>query len=171
MQPRLMYDENNTPKLTSHGYFSYILISISPIIFCTNVHYCIAWQVWSPGIVMQSYLSSIYIQKKIFGTVQPHYNRVRKTPDISCTSVGNKIVDHSDVVGTSPVDIQALEFGAPYIRDFTVISSQNPHNRHPIGWQQGLTHVGCLRNWEEPQQAARVASCVKSCVSINKSWG
>ena len=27
----------------------------------------------------------------------------RKTPDISCTLVGNKIIDNSEVVGVSPV--------------------------------------------------------------------
>ena len=27
-----------------------------------------------------------------------------QTPNISCTLVGNEIVDHSDVVGASPVD-------------------------------------------------------------------
>ena len=30
-------------------------------------------------------------------------NNHRKTPNISCILVGNKIVDHSDVVGASPV--------------------------------------------------------------------
>ena len=103
LQPMLMYDDNNTPKLTSHGYFSYILISISPIIFCTNVHYCTTWEVRGPVIVMQSYLLSIYIQKKNCRTVQPIITEYCQTPNISCTWMGNKIVDHSDVVGASSV--------------------------------------------------------------------
>ena len=43
----------------------------------------------------------------------------RKTSNVRRTLVGNKIVDHSDVVGASPV-------GAPatYIRDLTVVLIQ-----------------------------------------------
>ena len=65
----------------------------------------------------------------------------RQTSDISCTVVGNKIVDHSDVdhslhfrsqpntwfqwIGHRKLQdktkiISVLEFGAAYIRDFTV---------------------------------------------------
>ena len=36
-------------------------------------------------------------------TGQKWYNGYRKTSNISRTSVGNKIIDHSDVVGASPV--------------------------------------------------------------------
>ena len=32
-----------------------------------------------------------------------HFANYRKTSNIRCTIVGNKIVDHSDVVGASPV--------------------------------------------------------------------
>ena len=32
-----------------------------------------------------------------------HPNIYNKTSDIRCTLVGNKIVDHSDVVGAAPV--------------------------------------------------------------------
>ena len=71
----------------------------------------------------------------------------RQVSNIRCTLVGNEIVDHSDVVGASPVgaapttssfstlthgligqrqlqdetkNIYVLEFGASYIRDLTV---------------------------------------------------
>ena len=37
----------------------------------------------------------------------------RQTPNISRTSIGDKIVDHSDVVGASPVD------AAPTISSFS----------------------------------------------------
>ena len=32
-----------------------------------------------------------------------HKNMYRKTPNISCILLGNKIVDHSDVVGAAPI--------------------------------------------------------------------
>ena len=34
---------------------------------------------------------------------QTHFSEYRQTSNISCTLVGNKVVDHSDVVGASPV--------------------------------------------------------------------
>ena len=76
------------------------------------------------------------------------YAEYRKTSNIKCTLVGNKIVDHSDVVGASPVgaapttasfstwhlasrdsakkaagqyeNLLSVGFGASYIRDLTV---------------------------------------------------
>ena len=40
----------------------------------------------------------------MFGHEIEHLNRnYRKTSNISCTVVGNKIIDHSDVVGALPV--------------------------------------------------------------------
>ena len=43
--------------------------------------------------------SSMYVTL-MFYKIQYMY---RQVPNIRCTSVGNKIVDHSDVVGASPV--------------------------------------------------------------------
>ena len=53
---------------------------------------------------------------RLFGT-KPHI--YRQTSNISRTLLGNEIVDHSDVVGASPVGaaLTTSSFpGAPYIR-------------------------------------------------------
>ena len=46
--------------------------------------------------------SSLQVQHVIYHISVP-YMMYRQTSNISCTLVGNKIVDHSDVVGASPV--------------------------------------------------------------------
>ena len=77
------------------------------------------------------------------------YNKYNETSNISCTLVGNKIVDHSDVVGALPVgtapttssfstlhlasiycikttarrDEKQFSFGVPYMRDLMVSGS------------------------------------------------
>ena len=42
-------------------------------------------------------------QSQCVNTLRPEQKDYRQVSNISCTSVGNKIVDHSDVVGASPV--------------------------------------------------------------------
>ena len=52
--------------------------------------FCSGFNVLNPGFLLKS-------------QVKNHHMKYRKTSNISRTLVGNKIVDHSDVVGASPV--------------------------------------------------------------------
>ena len=55
-----------------------------------------------PIITMSNFSEVLTIELKYISML-PKTIQYRKTPNISCTLVGNKIVDNSDVVGASPV--------------------------------------------------------------------
>ena len=56
------------------------------------------------NIYRQSKSEQIRLWKPVVLYLSSEYEIYRKVSNISRTLVGNKIVDHSDVVGASPVD-------------------------------------------------------------------
>ena len=79
----------------------YISINIRNI--CRAVSELLFWIIQLHLSFMTTHLTYFYMWK---GTIPAHLSfKYHQTSNISHTLVGNKLVDHSDVVGASPVDL------------------------------------------------------------------
>ena len=95
-----------------------LIITIHEDLFLLNITRPSAAQYWLQSLEgYHGYVLAIDIMKYALANQtlfflndrwDPHVSESRQTSDISRTLVGNKIVDHSDVVGAAPALLQLL---------------------------------------------------------------